>query len=547
MARERDATGGGQPPAGSKEPPAPAALTDATPEFEEYTAPPRVDEHGRPITKSKGLRAQGYDFPPKEGMPQPPMTKANLAKGIGVPEIPRASPTSSASKSSWPLPPLPGMEAPASPPPEPKVILAKPDRPAPPDIPHVIKVAEDPLFEEYQRPGLRENPRTGKGLRTDGPPQPKAHEILARLKEPEIEVATPKRFGVMPMRDVPAPPPPAKATVETRSDTKDGKAAKDAAAVAAHEAAVADQASLDADADLAATSLGLTMSNPSRFGPPKTIVAHPEDEDIFAPHPEITPAVHGEDLPQVAPSPSLPVDQSPSPLPPPPSAHPPAAVPEPAPTIPSEPIRDDVSAAMQRIPEVPRQPTAVVVPTSAQRTGPAVSYHSPPAPAPSASDATATVISQPHTSGAPPVKPGGGTAPRIALLQSDYHFDVTSRMAESAKARAAALGATVVGHHHVPGVFDVPLAAKVILRQTDVDAIVVVGAVVQGETGHDVIIARETARKLADLAYEVEKPVGLGITGPGMSEEQAQARINNGAHAVDSVVQQHRLLVGLRA
>ncbi|MES2154500.1 MAG: 6,7-dimethyl-8-ribityllumazine synthase [bacterium] len=485
MAHDKAAEPHGKEPPPRDQP----AITDTTAEFDEYTAPPRLDEHGNPLPKSKGLRAAGYQFPPAGG-PQPPLTKANLAKGIGVPEVPRSAPTA---KSTWPVPPLPGMPAVAAA--DPKVVV---DKPSPPPS---VKVTEDPLFEEYQRPDLKEHPRTGKGIRHEPPPPPKAHEILSKMKEPDIEVATPKRFGVMPVKEAPPPRSP------------EEKAAQEK--VAAHEAAVADQAVLDAAADLASAP-ELVMSKSSAYGPSKTVVEHPEGEDIFAPIPEIPPAVHGA-----------------SPLP-----HPPAAS-RPAPTI-SAPAEVPVTAT----PYVPRPPAAVQVPRAAPAPTHAAPSHAPTTHA--AADAQHSTSGTPHTSGAPPIKPGG-TSPRIAILQSDYHFDTTTRMAEAAKARAQILGAPIAAHHHVPGVFDVPLAAKLLLRRNDIDALVVVGAVVQGETGHDVIIARETARKLADLAFDVEKPVGLGITGPGMTEAQAQARVNAGAHAVDSVVQQHRLLVGLRA
>ncbi len=454
-------------------------ITDTTAEFDEYTSPARLDEHGKPIPRSKGLRSAGYQFPPA-GSPTLPLTKANLAKGIGVPEVPRSAPTS---KSAWPVPPLPGMPHSSSAD-EPHVIVDKPT--APPSV----KVTEDPLFEEYHRPDLKEHPRTGKGIRHEPPPAPKVQDILAKMKEPEFEVATPKRFGVMPVKEIPKEPPAA-AVPGAEQKT----ASEKAALAAAHDAAVVDQAVLDAAADLASAP-DLVMSQSSAYGPIKTVVDHPEGEDIFAPPPEIKTLGHG-------PSP-LPVSEVP------------------------------VTTA----PYVPRQPAAVQLSRAAPTPMPAPT-HAHETPAHATAEGT-------HSSGAPPVKPGG-SSPRIAILQSDYHFDTTTRMAEAAKARAHSLGAPVVAHHHVPGVFDLPLAAKLLMKRSDIDALVVVGAVVQGETGHDVIITREAARKLADLAYDSEKPIGLGITGPGMTETQAQARINSGAHAVDSVVQQHRLLVGLRA
>jgi 6,7-dimethyl-8-ribityllumazine synthase len=50
------------------------------------------------------------------------------------------------------------------------------------------------------------------------------------------------------------------------------------------------------------------------------------------------------------------------------------------------------------------------------------------------------------------------------------------------------------------------------------------GTVIKGETKHDVIVAENAARLIADLSVEHGKPVALGITGPGITFEQAMNR-----------------------
>ena len=45
-----------------------------------------------------------------------------------------------------------------------------------------------------------------------------------------------------------------------------------------------------------------------------------------------------------------------------------------------------------------------------------------------------------------------------------------------------------------------PLMVEQLLKTEEVDAIVTLGAVIKGETGHDVVIANNTARLLADLS-----------------------------------------------
>ncbi|MBV8451915.1 MAG: 6,7-dimethyl-8-ribityllumazine synthase [Deltaproteobacteria bacterium] len=125
---------------------------------------------------------------------------------------------------------------------------------------------------------------------------------------------------------------------------------------------------------------------------------------------------------------------------------------------------------------------------------------------------------------------------KIALVVSDFNFEVTSLMLERARRQAEFLGAEVSHIVHVPGVYDMPLIVKRLLGRNDVDGIALIGAVIKGDTKHDELIAGTTAAAAVDLALQFNKPVGLGITGPGMDRMQAFDRIDNAKNAVDSVV-----------
>ena len=125
---------------------------------------------------------------------------------------------------------------------------------------------------------------------------------------------------------------------------------------------------------------------------------------------------------------------------------------------------------------------------------------------------------------------------RISFVVSEFNYDITMPMLEQAKQHAAFLGAEVGREVLVPGVFDMPLAIKKLCEREDVDAIVCIGAVIEGETEHDDIVIQHASRKIADLAVEYGKPIGLGITGPGMSRLQAEARITRAKSAVEAVV-----------
>lgn len=134
---------------------------------------------------------------------------------------------------------------------------------------------------------------------------------------------------------------------------------------------------------------------------------------------------------------------------------------------------------------------------------------------------------------------------KIAYVCSEFNYDITSRMLERAQAHAEFLGEKSGPVVWTAGVFDTSLPVKALLKRKDVDAVVVIGCVIQGETGHDQLVAQHASRKAADLALEFEKPVGLAITGPGMTRLQAEARVDAGRHAVEAVVKTVRQLKAL--
>ena len=125
---------------------------------------------------------------------------------------------------------------------------------------------------------------------------------------------------------------------------------------------------------------------------------------------------------------------------------------------------------------------------------------------------------------------------RIGMVAAEFNYEVTSLMMERAKAEADFLGVKISKTIMVPGVFEIPMAAKRLLEMEDIDAVVTVGAVITGETKHDEVVVAQASRKIMDLGLEYDKPVGFGITGPGMTELQAMNRIEKGRDVIDAVV-----------
>jgi len=131
---------------------------------------------------------------------------------------------------------------------------------------------------------------------------------------------------------------------------------------------------------------------------------------------------------------------------------------------------------------------------------------------------------------------------RIGAVVSEFNYDITMMMLERAKEHAKFLGAEITEIVRVPGVFDMGLGIKKLLQKKTIDGVITIGAVIEGETEHDDVVISHAARKIADLAIEFDKPVGLGISGPGMTRLQAEERIERAKAAVESVVKMHRNL-----
>lgn len=125
---------------------------------------------------------------------------------------------------------------------------------------------------------------------------------------------------------------------------------------------------------------------------------------------------------------------------------------------------------------------------------------------------------------------------RLGFIVSEFNRDITYQMELLGREHAQFLGAEVAGIVYVPGVYDMPLAAKKLLRREDIDAVVTIGCVIQGETAHDEIVVSQAARKLMDLSLEFDKPVTLGITGPKMSRLDAHKRVDYAKRAVEAAV-----------
>ncbi len=125
---------------------------------------------------------------------------------------------------------------------------------------------------------------------------------------------------------------------------------------------------------------------------------------------------------------------------------------------------------------------------------------------------------------------------QIGIVVAEFNYDITYLMLQKALNHAKFLGLKVAYVFKVPGTYEIPFAVAKLLNKPEIDGVVVLGAVIKGQTKHDELVAGQTARKLMDLMIQYGKPVGLGIIGPGATRMQALERVEDYARrAVEAV------------
>lgn len=102
---------------------------------------------------------------------------------------------------------------------------------------------------------------------------------------------------------------------------------------------------------------------------------------------------------------------------------------------------------------------------------------------------------------------------KVALLVSRFNSFLTEQLVKGATDAFVRMGGdekdlTLV---RVPGAYELPLVAKKLAQKKGTDAIVALGAVVQGATSHADLINETTARAFSQISLETGVPVLDGV------------------------------------
>ena len=80
----------------------------------------------------------------------------------------------------------------------------------------------------------------------------------------------------------------------------------------------------------------------------------------------------------------------------------------------------------------------------------------------------------------------------------------------------------------VPGSFELPIAAKTLLKKSNYDVVIALGAVIRGETSHYDVVISEASKGISQVSYENNVPIIFGVlTTDTMQQALERAGIKN--------------------
>lgn len=136
---------------------------------------------------------------------------------------------------------------------------------------------------------------------------------------------------------------------------------------------------------------------------------------------------------------------------------------------------------------------------------------------------------------------------KIGIVTARFNSEITEPLETGAYERLIELGVTPaqIVRTRVPGAVEIPLAAAWLFDR-ECDAVIALGAVIQGETKHFDYVCNSVERGCTDLMQRLKKPVVFGVLTTD-TDKQAQDRIggkhgHKGRDAADVAVEMLNLM-----
>lgn len=110
------------------------------------------------------------------------------------------------------------------------------------------------------------------------------------------------------------------------------------------------------------------------------------------------------------------------------------------------------------------------------------------------------------------------------IVNACFHAALAQDMQAAASMQLQTKGATCLGIYPVSGSYELPLIVQALLAKPQSLGVIVLGYIERGETLHGQIMGQCVEQALLQLSLTYQKPIGMGLIGPGALLEQAVLR-----------------------
>ncbi len=102
---------------------------------------------------------------------------------------------------------------------------------------------------------------------------------------------------------------------------------------------------------------------------------------------------------------------------------------------------------------------------------------------------------------------------RFGIVVADWNREITGALAEGAIRTLKSAGALDqnIEVRYVPGTFELALGAQFFAQYTEVDAVIVLGCVIQGDTRHFDYVCDGVTQGITQLQLQWNMPIGFGV------------------------------------
>jgi 6,7-dimethyl-8-ribityllumazine synthase len=117
---------------------------------------------------------------------------------------------------------------------------------------------------------------------------------------------------------------------------------------------------------------------------------------------------------------------------------------------------------------------------------------------------------------------------RVALCVARFYPELADKLEQGAREALTDAGIGQVDRFEVPGAFELPVIAKYAAQSGHFAAVVCLGAVIRGETGHYDYVCAEAASGIQQVQLETGVPCGFGVLTVD-TMDQALERVKGGS------------------